>query len=313
LKFLVALKKQPSIKLMLHSRLAAYEEARDPSIIHASDLMKEKEYCPREWALYDLTKTKPQGQFIGTALRATFAHGRDMEARLRNDWLGDVIVGRWDCSVCHHLHPAFGKKPKVDCQFCKHYRWEYYETRFHCKTSGISGGIDAIVDVGQMKHRILEIKSIDKDQFKELVAPLAEHRFRTSLYLRLAEESELDSSNSVNVQEAHILYVSKSFGFKDTSMAEAGIKDAPFSPFKEFIVSRDDSLVATSVNKATALTVARTAGGVPCGVCVNALTKRAQSCDAKKHCWSGQFPHTITWLENGKPKHEGKYLPIGCI
>ena len=310
LTIIKALKKEPSIKLMVHKKLAGYEKARDDGEVHASDLMKELEFCPREWALRKQAGIKPKDQFIGTAMRITFTHGRDMEYRMRNEWLREHMVGRWECNVCGHEHTVFGKAPKISCPKCGKNRWEYKETNFKSPTSGVTGGIDAIVDVGAEKHRILEIKSIDKDQFKELVAPLAEHKLRTTLYLRLAHESHLDESNKVNTQEAHILYVSKSFGFKDDSMKVAGISDAPFSPFKEYVVKRDDALVETYVQKAIVVKafIDTPQVGMPCGVCSSGLEKRAQACSVLKQCWNGTSPSQITWMEKGKPKHLGKKL-----
>lgn len=309
-------KKEVSIKHMIHRELARYEPPRDDSYIHASDLMKGAEYCPREWAFYDMGKAKKKGAFVGTSLAITFAHGRDVESRIRNDWLRKYMVGYWRCSVCGHEHNTFGRYPKVSCSKCGwSNHWEYSEPRVKDPVSGISGGIDGLVDVGGMSLRLLEIKIMAPDEHKSLAAPLAEHRFRTSLYLRLANLDQSPLAGQIDQNEASILYVSRSFGFKDTTLAENGIKDSPFSPFKEFHIKRDDSLTNTAIAKATALTMWRgsttkeTTG--PCGVCSGAFTKRAQQCPAVAACFSGNFPGTITWLENGKPRHEGKPLVAG--
>lgn len=311
LKILKALKKKHSIKLMIHSRMAGYEEPRSHNPLHASDLMKDLEFCPREHAFLDMDLAKKKGSYIGTSLQITFQHGRDMENRLRNEWLRDVAVGYWKCGVCSHKHSTFGNAPKIKCPTCGWgHQWNYDEVRFASPHSGIEGGLDLLVDVGEPKLRILEVKSMDKDMFKDLKAPLAEHRFRTSLYLRLAEESHLSISDRVNISEAHIIYVSKSFGFKDESMKEAGISDAPFSPFKEFVIPRDDTLVTTSVNKSVVLKAWRDKPeiGLPCQICHNGLTKRAQQCTANFPCWNGKHPAVITWIENGTSRHPGKVV-----
>jgi len=314
----LAEKQGVSIKHLIHRALPAWEPARSHKILHASDLMKEHEFCPREFALFDLSpQTKPKGRFIGTAQHITYAHGKDMERRLRNDWLREHVVGYWDCGVCGLHLQTFGKSPKLNCPECHVVgRWVYREPRFDSKISGISGGIDAIVDVGQTVHRMVEIKSIDKDYFKDLVAPYAEHRFRASLYLRLAAESDDPIAKRLNKKVLHILYVSKSYGFKDTSLAQAGIKDEPFSPFKEYVVERDDSLTETAVAKAKALHYFRKNSKkpsavtfIPCGVCVSALTKRAEACPVRAQCFSGSYPGSITWVENAKIRHPGKELP----
>lgn len=310
LKIITALKKQVSIKDMIHTRLAGWEKPRSHKVLHASDLMKDLEFCPREHAFLSMGLAKKRDSFIGTALRVTFDHGRDMENRVRNDWLRDVMVGDWECVVCGAIHPQFGKVPKVKCS-CGYTKWTYVEPRFTSTHSAISGGIDGLVDVGGTKSWILEIKSMDKDMFKDLKAPLAEHRFRTSLYMKLAAESDLPHSDRVNIHEASILYVSKSFGFKDETMKAKGISDSPFSPFKEYIVQRDDNLVATPVNKAYAYTYWRLHSdelGLPCGVCANGLQARAQKCTAVSQCFSGSFPHRYTWRENGEQRHSGKEL-----
>lgn len=306
-----------SIKHLIHSSLAGWEAPRPHGVIHASDLMKDKEFCPREWAFLDLGIVKKKGDFVGTALRITFDHGRDMEWRLRNEWLRSHMVGYWECGVCGHVHETFGKAPKIKCPKCGWgHQWEYHEVRLVDKESGISGGIDGFVDIGQQKLRLLEIKSMDKDEHKKLMAPLAEHRFRTALYLKLADHSDLPQTDRIDQQEGTILYVSKSFGFKDETLKEAGIKDSPFSPFKEFSVSRDDALVAIPVAKATALTFYRNkvasggSAGLPCGICHNGLCKRAQQCTAVGPCFSGSYPATITWKENGVPRHPGKPIVV---
>ena len=315
---LQALKREPSIKHMIHRQLAGWESPRPHGTIHASELLKEREFCPREWAFLDLGVVRKPDEFVGTAMRITFDHGRDMEYRLRNDWLRPYMVGHWECEVCGHQYEKFGKAPKNYCTACGWFKWQYKEVRVLDPDSGVSGGIDGFVDVGEKKLRLLEIKSMDKDQHKTLLAPLAEHKMRTALYLYLVAKSVQSIAQRVNQSKATILYVSKSYGFKDESLAEVGIKDAPFSPFKEFIIERDDTLIKTPLARATALTHWRklresgTAVGLPCGICHNGLIKRAQQCTACSVCFSGSYPGTITWMENGEPRHPNKPITVGA-
>jgi hypothetical protein len=151
-----------------------------------------------------------------------------------------------------------------------------------------------------------------------LLAPLAEHRFRTSLYLKLAEASEYYAADRMDTKEATILYVSKSFGFKDDTLAAAGISDAPFSPLKEFVIERNDETLKTSLAKATALNLWRKSVaaekplGLPCGICSSAFQKRSQACPVAMQCFSGKYPMEITWMENGAPKHGAKKVVAGA-
>lgn len=315
LQVLKSLKKPVSIKFMIHRELGGWQPPRPHGTIHASEVLKEG-FCPREWAFLDMGLAKKRDEFIGTAMAITFAHGRDMEYRLRNEWLRKSMVGLWECGVCLSEHPVWGKQPFGACSKCGYsHQWRYKETRLESKVSGVSGGIDGFVDVGEKKARILEIKSIDKDQFKSLQAPLADHKLRTSLYLRLAHEALLVEAERINTARATILYVSKSFGFKDDTLKEAGIADSPFSPFKEFVVERDDSLTDNPLRLAKVLTTWRNLPSeerynMPCGVCSSGLIKRAQQCSAVSPCWSGNYPGKITWLESGSPKHPGKPVVI---
>jgi ribosomal protein S14 len=269
--------------------------------------MTEEEYCPREWAFMDILGVKKRDSYVGTALRLTFDHGRSVEHSLRNSWLRDIAVGHWKCGVCGRQHGVFGKAPTSKCS-CGYSSWEYAEVRFRSPISGVSGGIDVLLDVKEPKLRILEVKTIDKDQFKALVAPLAEHKFRVSLYCKLIDESSSEISSRVNAKSGTILYVAKSFGVKDVSFKEKGITDSPFSPFKEFVVTRDDSLTSIPVAKATVLHRWRVGGrvGMPCGICTTGLTKRAQKCCAVVPCFSGAHAATLTWMEKGVPRHPGK-------
>lgn len=313
LKIIKAIKqdKQVSVKNLIHSRLAGYEAPRSNERLHASDLMKDKEFCPREHAFLRMGVAKKKAEFISTALRLTFDLGRFYESQIREVYLRDIVVGYWACGICSHPHPTFGKEPKIKCPQCGWgHKWEYQEPRFTSPSSGISGGIDLLIDVGDTKLRLVEVKSMDKDEFKKLEGPLAEHRWRTSLYLRLAEEDAGPVSGRVNNKVAHIIYVSKSFGFKDTQLKEDGIKDAAFSPFKEFEITRDDEASDVHYAKARALKVWQDNPnkGLPCGICPNGLSKRAQGCTAVAPCWSGSYPATITWYENGQPRHPGKLI-----
>lgn len=308
LTVLKTFKQSPSIKNMIHERLAGWENPRADDWLHASELMK-KEFCPREWYFRLKGISKGKREYIGTSLRLTFDHGRWLEGEIRNNWLRDVAVGQWKCGAC--LLPYknyFGKAPLINCPSCgtSAARWVYSEPRFHSDLSGIGGSLDIIVDCGEPKLRVVELKSIDKDYFKNLLAPMAEHKFRTSLYLRLIEESGQDVASRINLHTAHILYVSKSFGFKDTSLKAAGISDAGFSPFKEYVVTRDDSLTDPYVAKAIALNAAKLGHGVPCGICLSGFSPRAQQCSSVGPCFSGHYPQTITWHENGKLRHPGK-------
>lgn len=301
-----------SVKNLIHAKLAGFEPPRPHFPLRASMLMSPRkgEFCPREHALLDVGAGTQKGDFVGTSLRITFDHGTDTERRIREKYLRHLAVGQWACGVCGYETPTHSHAPTHKCPKCNWLQWKYIEPRFEDKYTGISGGMDILLDVGRPKLRIVELKTMSPDEFKDLKAPLAEHKFRTALYLHLADKSSSWISSRVDTTEANILYASKAFGIKDTSLASAGIKDAAFSPFKEYIAKPDLNLIRTSLNRARVLKVWRDdkALGFPAGICTNGLTKRAQQCSTCASCWSGKFPSSLTWEEQGKPRHEGKKL-----
>lgn len=298
--------KKVSIKKMLHERLAETEPGRSIKNIHASDLFKDREWCPREIALMLKHDIEPASQFIGTSQRVTFDYGRFVESTMATKWLADVAIGNWKCSTCGAYNQLTKKPIKKDCSGkCS---WTFVEPRFLSAVSGISCGTDLLVDVGQQKWRVLECKTIKAEDFKELKAPLEEHRLRTQLYLRIIDEMGEPYRTMINTQEAHIIYVCKGFGNKDQEVMTYGIKDAPFSPFKEFVIKRDDSANQVQVGKAKTLNEYNKTGKMPCGICSNAFNDRAKSCKALKHCFSGESPGELTWEVNGSPAHTLKVV-----
>ena len=189
MKFLQKVKKPISLTSLLLASMSAYNKHRGVHEIHASDLTKDEGFCPKEFAiLYYNGKTK-KGYGIAAAMTHTFDMGRDIEARIQNQYLLDFAVGDWKCTSCGDMK-LFQKKPKTGCHRedinCI---WRYSEVRLIA--SSITGGIDLFVDVGKPKLRMVEIKSIIKEDFANLKAPLAEHRLRTNLYLRMIADSPL--------------------------------------------------------------------------------------------------------------------------
>ena len=282
-------KEQGSLVQMLHERIAGMRKARSMKHIHASDLTYEqREFCPREYALIDITHKKRMDEFISTSLQTTFDNGEEIQSRLNNDWLQDVMVGNWECQSCGE-RMTMCKKPKLSCgKSGVRCRWKYEEPRVISKHSGIGCGLDALLDVGKTKLLIVEIKTMAQDSFKKLLSPLAEHRTRTRLYMRCAEES--DMATKLNTKTAKVLYVSRGYGTKAKPLPVAGRMDAPFSPFKEFDVVADHDSVEDIVEAAREVTLFRKGEGpIPKGVCKNYACARAKQCPVVKECFSGKF------------------------
>lgn len=286
------------IKDMLHHRLGGAEPARSQQHIHSSDLTKEDpQYCPREVRLRQLLGKKRRDQFLQVATHVTFNEGRDKQARLNNDWLVDVMYGTWKCTNCG-WKSEFGLRP-VTCDGCQTFEENllYQEPRIVDAVTGVGGGIDALVDVGKKKLRLVECKIMKADAFKDLLAPLSEHRVRTKLYLRLIAGSNQEFAKRINTKVGHVLYIMRGHGIKQA--------DGRISPFKEFLVERDDSEIQHYLGMAHALKLSREQDDLfPAGICSTQMCNRAKKCSVSKECFSSKYPGSITWLKDGVPVHE---------
>ena len=284
-----------SLKYWLHSHYAGRDKERPLKTVHASELTKPEGLCPRAYALYDVTKKKPGTQWLSTSTKLTFQMGRDQE---RNTIEAFAEMGKavchWRCLGCSRLH-EFQSRP-YKCAGCGINAFKPEEVRFESAVNGASCGVDMLLALGEPKLRPCELKTMAADQFKELKAPLAEHRLRTSLYLRLMAESDHSWASMVNHQKATILYISKSaYGVVDETLGGIGVKER-FSPFKEFDVVRDDKATDYLVDRAKIVKDYREKKiGMPCGLCPTALSKRAAGCDYKTECFSGDYPPQHKW------------------
>lgn len=283
-----------SIIDVLRKNMKGWEEARDHKVLHASDITKPN-FCPRQWAFYDILGVKPEGSYVGTALRATYDLGHAVARELIENWAGQSAVGNWKCRRCDN-HVTMTKKPlNMYCQANKHKKcdWEYEEVNFVSQKTKVSGSIDVMFDLGTPKYALTELKTYAADEFDKMVAPLPEHRTRTNLYMKLVAESGSIYTQDINLHEARILYVSRGYGKKNADYDE-------ILPFREFVVQRDDNApdLVYAIRKAEQLALFREVGveAMPGGICGSPGDKVAKSCKQCSVCFSGKMPSKQEWL-----------------
>ena len=282
-----------SVRFHLHSLLAHKEAGRyEPDFVHASELTREDpEFCPREWALYDLTGKRPREELVTTAQQATYSMGHMIQARVTH-WLTlcGLAVGDWRCADCGELHVMIGRPD--ECTLCGCGELAYEEMRFKSRKSGTSCGVDVLVRLPTRKKLlIVEVKSMMKEGFKALKMPLAEHRTRTCFYLQITDESDDPATREVDTTEARIIYVAKGgWGVRDTIPATWNLEDGPWSPFKEYVVHRGDADVEHYSTRASMVKEFRDGGDVPLGLCPTQFCKRAKGCSVVNDCFGGQHP-----------------------
>jgi hypothetical protein len=283
------------LKYVLHKSLRREDPMRSHKHTHASAITAGgvNEFCPRMYAIMDnITLDKQPAKWIDTSLAMTFEIGKAVQDIVVNKLSDEgAAITNWKCAntKCGHLAPRC-KRP-VECPDCGCAYMKPDEIRLLSTVSHIGGGFDVFGQLGEDKLRLVEIKTMAPEEFKGLVAPLAEHRARTNLYLRLVEESDDPWKSRINTKQGIILYCSKGgFGCLDMLPMQWGLFDR-FSPFKEFRVERDDTKTEAYTAKGKAVKDYRDGTiGMPCGICPTAFTKRAMACPVKEACFSGKFP-----------------------
>lgn len=278
MKFIEKVKKPTSITaLMLHG-MAGYDQHRGTDKLHISDLTK-PDFCPREFALLSIFSKTKKGMTINAAMRHTFDMGRDIESRVQNDYLGDIAVGNWKCQSCGKLQ-GFRKKPKAGCDNPDiNCIWRYQEVK--AQHRGLTSGFDVLVDVSKKKLRLVELKTIIKEDFIKLKAPLVEHRLRTTMYLWMIKQIK-PLWQSIETEVANLVYVAKSYGNWDKEQTN-------YSPFKEYEIPYNESLITDLIKQGSEFSDWHEDQVIPFGVCPNSMCTRASQCQVVKECFSGEY------------------------
>ena len=275
-----------SLVEIIKENMAGREPARSHATMHASDLTKPY-FCPREVALMLTTNTVKKSSYIPVALRVTFDAGEMTSDLVRTKWLGQYAVGNWQCAKCGTVKTMTTNPGKVSCKAGNKHSllclWGYKEVRFEHAHYKVSGGIDVLVNDGTGKLLVVEIKTMSATEFDKLLAPLAEHRLRTNLYMNLIENSMNPWRTGIDTKQARVLYISRGHGKKDLS--------GEITPFKEFLVDRDDSVLQNLFVRAEQIMVYKKEGLIPNGICDTSFSPAAKQCSCTKACFSGHFPH----------------------
>lgn len=270
---------------VLRKNLPRERPARSHKNVHASDLTKDF-FCPREVALLDLTGKTRKPERNSVALQATFDVGNATGDLVRERWMGQTALGAWRCRACcmvtnpDHLLP---KPVQVSAAPGHEHDWQYQEVCFRSPTLGFQGSLDVLTDLGAAKVFITELKIMATDEFDALKEPKPEHLERTSLYMRLVEESTHPERFRINTEWALVLYTTRGHGRKHPDHGEV-------LPWKEFWVPRDDALTTRAIDRAARVKLFREKAVLPKRDCANSYCSTAKGCAVVLACFSGQYP-----------------------
>ena len=263
---------------MIYQRIATPQDHRIDGLIHASSATREKpRFCARAFVLQNMHNIPPKEEIIPPLLRITFDQGNDRQARINNEYLKDVMVGRWKCKICGH-RTGVQKAPKQSP--CEHgvENYRYVEVSWRAKDSLLVGSTDALVEVSPKDKLVMvELKIISPNDFKELVAPLAEHTFRTQLYLWLIANSTRPEREWVNTKFAYVLYCNRAYGAKI---------DGRMTAHREFMVGRNDTAIEGVLRRIKAASDGMRDMEPPEGICDTKTCWRAKQCSAADVCFA---------------------------
>lgn len=280
------------LRYWLHRHLSRPRRARDHRILHASQVFDPRDtFCPREHALKHATEHDPEFESLPSAEAAVYHISRLVQDAV-TDWcvgLG-IAVGDWACMGCGAMQ-LFSAYPTEPCA-CDGRSYRYCETRWTCQETGVSGGVDLLVDLpGDDKLKVVEVKAIQPQDFKERTVPNWRHKLRTQGYLQIIEQSGVPEAKQIDTQEAILLYVAKGgYGIRDPKLHAWGLLDSDFTPFREFRVRRDDWALLGPMKEARKVRRYHTEGVMPSGICTLATDSRAKVCPVREACFSGEYP-----------------------
>lgn len=174
--------------------------------VHVSSL---EDFCARRSSLLILHSKNIHKNITG-GHRVTFAQGRAIESFVLEslfDVLGkDRFVGSWSCSCGHHKSTGLWNDSK--CEKCGHGLENYKEYSLVSDEYNIVGNPDFIY-IGPKGNGVIgEIKSMNKEQFSSLTAPLPEHLRQATKYYFLAKNKKVKVSKYI-----HFIYVQKEWKF----------------------------------------------------------------------------------------------------
>lgn len=155
---------------------------------------------------------KSQKRYTSFGMKLVFGFGNAIHYWAQNDpaLLGDRRRGFWRCRACKAIS-RFGPPPRYKCGNCgaRPEAFEYAEFSFNLKGDlSLTGHIDMFLEKGQGIFRVLELKTINGDDFDKLVAPLIEHSWQVHAYVLGCQESK-SMPVKIDDEVGYILYVSK--------------------------------------------------------------------------------------------------------
>lgn len=179
--------------------------------------------CPRRHLLAHVHKLERQNP-VNASMRLVWALGRAAEHHVRTQFIEAMqkrtVLGTWVCK-CGFLKKEGLYEDALACPRCRVKATTYKESPLFDHYARITGSPDMLyLRLDTNKIRVVECKSIKKDDFEKLTKPKADHILQAMAYNELLRINGLPQDEAITV-----IYVCKDYQFS--------------SPYKEFQVVRD--------------------------------------------------------------------------
>jgi hypothetical protein len=239
--------------------------------VHVSSLAGD--FCPRQYAIAKHENLSLFESLTG-GHKVTFAIGRAVEAHIRENLIADIgkknVYAKWTCECGKQYQQGFWAN--VQCSECGKPLDTFTEADVQDDENGVKGHPDFIFRF-KNKLVVVEIKSMKKDQWDELEAPLESHIRQATMYPYLL-------SKSVNPDRIHpmVIYIYCTKDFKWGS------------PYKEFHV--DASEERYEKQRQDALAEAKQikdyvqGGETPPRICQSQASSLAKKCPVAFRCFN---------------------------
>lgn len=164
--------------------IAEIQRGYTPGYVHVSSMIA---MCPRRMAIM-WGENRPVIRGVTGGHRVMWKLGRAVEAHIRDQYIQNVryhnVHGAWECT-CHQPTRIEGfHRNDVTCSNCGGPLNTYAERPLFDHDLGIVGNPDMIVYHNEA-FVVLEIKSMNPEQWDALSGPLGDHVFQAGMYYDL--------------------------------------------------------------------------------------------------------------------------------
>jgi hypothetical protein len=258
-----ALRKHDNIPQLTRTPIGA------DAYIHSSSL---DNFCARRAAIFDKNNSTPR-EYVQGAMKIVWKMGRAVEEHIREALISSLgkknFHGQWECKCGKTKH--IGLWADKDCQVCGTKTNNYKELTIYNEEYKIANNPDLVAVSKNNQKIIIEIKSMNKEDFDELEAPLSSHVRQANRYVRFSR-----MNGSVTSGKVTIVYARKDYKY-------SGV-------YKPFVVDVDTVALETAfleeLDQAKKLREYFKTSELPeREFCVSAMSPMAKKCLACNDCF----------------------------